>query len=835
MKLKKLISIMLIFFMLFSMVMPFTEVEAEEYIPDYDLEEYMKYYDAQMEFNVYDGKKLIIPDDNGNYCINKEGCHFELDISNYGGLEEGYYYYQLPVGVRVSESAGYEQDIYIGNSNYIKRRIYDDGMIELYVNYSITTPVNFTISEYIDFTIPSIKDEVEIDWENDEFDVTISALIPSKTRNIPPPKSVAPGYVYSNEWTIENTHGINIYNFYDGDPVDLINATVKMYYKGEEKILKPINQVTDEDEFSYYVWQSGPLSIDTFASNGSPGTIILLKRCECTSYEDCCDFYEDECWTESEGWCMCMNITENALYTIEYSFPQAEERTRKGSIDSIRYNNFARLNSYRGPSLRAQDYKELYINIDKYSDLQFYEENYMEEYQTIVNKSLFDFSGKEELILEEELSNLAYVPGTLFIGREDINGKFKWLQLNEDYEVEYVQGEDGQNKLNVKFKNPGKYTYYLRYYTQIAVLDENQKSVDTKNTSTLKFLYNPTKTIEYKFDNEYDWVLDDYKLTINKVDEADNTKKVAGAKFGLYSVNDGIKFAEGTTDENGQIVFQSDLEKNIVFVNGMEYYVQELEAPEAYYLDDTKHYFKYEIINSEGYNPDDDSSDKITYTRFNEKDANLTLTNKEVPPADLIINKADANNKKLMLMGGRFGLYRNQECTDLVGESTEEGNGVYSFKSLRTNRKYYLKDLKAPAGYALDPNTYVVSFENGKAVVTTLQSELYNKGDFTFYNAKSNDSQNNNSNEGGTGSGTPSIGGVGEAIPENPNNGGNSQNTGTNVENNKDKTSKLPYTGGKSAKTTYITLGTIAVVFAIFILKSQQNKKHRRTPRIGRK
>lgn len=844
MKLKKSISVMLILFMLASLVMPFTEVEALESTPEYDLEEYMKYYDTTMEFNVYDGNKVIDPDENGNYCISKDGCHFELDISNYGGLEKGYYYYQLPLGVRVSESAGYLQNIYIGNSNYIERRIYEDGMLELYVPYTITTPVNFTISEYIDFAMPSIKDEVEIDWENEQFNVKISAMIPSKIRYSMHPKGVAPksssGYIYPNTWIIENTHGINIDSFYNGDPVDLINATVKMNYKGEEKVLKPWPQVTAEDEFSYYIVQPGPLNIETFGSSEATGTIILLNRCNCTSYENCCDFYDEYgCDFENDGWCMCMNLTENAIYTIEYSFSEAQESSRRESLESIRYKNFARLDPYRGNSSVAQDDKELYINIDKYSDLEFFGENYMEEYETIVNTSFFDFSGMEELVLEEDLSNLAYVPGTLYIEREDINRKRKWLKQNEDYEVEYIEGENGQNKLNIKFKNPGKYKYYLYYYAQVVVLDENSNSVDTENTSTLKFLYNPSRTINYTYDNEYDWVQEEYKLTINKVDEADNTKKIKGSKFGLYSVQDGIKIAEGITDENGQLVFQSDLERNIPLTAGIRYYVKELEAPEAYYLDDASYLFEYKIVNDTS--SEEDSNDD--YIVFEGRSGTLTITNKEVPPADLVINKADANNKKLMLRGGRFGLYRDQECTDLVSESTEEGNGVYSFKTLRTNRKYYLKDLKAPSGYSLDPNTYVVSFENGKAIVKTLKAELYNEGDFTFYNAKANDSQGGNSNQG-----EGNDGEIGETIPEGSNNGENSNppSVGSNVENNNtnnqennkqngNKTSKLPYTGGKSAKTTYITLGIIAVIIAVMILKSQQNKKHRRTPRIGRR
>lgn len=785
----------------------------------YDLEELLDFYGGSTELKVYKGNSVIEPDSDGNYLITETGCKFELKVTLTNGIESGVYEYKLPLGVRVSDDDGYYKDIYIGNSQYIERRIYDDGTIEIYFPNDITEEVTFSISEYIDFSLPSIKDEVKLNLEKGNVDVKISATIPKRYIAVPRSSDntriAAASYYTTNAWIIYNNHSINENYFEDCEEVEFQDLTVKLKYDNEEVTLKNVNETTENDERAYWIV--------------TDGMIALLNRCQCSDYSNCYFYNGTECecgmhnpiapvGTDApiienipEGWCLCWNFDKNSLITIEYEFPNLEKNSDI-AYDDIEYYNFARLHNTRF-YFEGMDYVELNSNIIKESSLDFYVyENYITDYLTGINTTFFDFSGQEELLVEEKLENLAYVPGTIQAIAISENREFyKMLELGKDYTVEYIPGENTQNILNVKIKNPKNYAYAFYYNTQLVIQDMNNFSIETKNTSTFKTYRNLNKKIEYTYENTAQkWYINEYSLTVNKVDEADENKKIAGAKFAIFAP-DGIKVAEGVTDENGQIIFETDYERKTVLTYNVEYYLQEIDAPENYYLDETKYEFYYR-------SPDKDIDISESSVKKFTMHGEMTITNKEVPQVELKIYKADASNKKLMLLGGKFGLYKNKECTELVEESTELGNGLYSFSTLRLNRTYYLKDIKAPDGYMLDSNTYMVTLENGLPVITTLASELYNEGDFTFYNKKV---------ENGT------------ASPESSQNAGTPAGTATSTtqENTKTENKKAltPDTGGKSNKGTSITIGLSIILIAVFILKTQYSKKIRRKPRIGRK
>ena len=48
-----------------------------------------------------------------------------------------------------------------------------------------------------------------------------------------------------------------------------------------------------------------------------------------------------------------------------------------------------------------------------------------------------------------------------------------------------------------------------------------------------------------------------------------------------------------TTDINGQLFFKTDITQGIIFQAHMLYYMQELEAPPGYQVDDTEHWFVF--------------------------------------------------------------------------------------------------------------------------------------------------------------------------------------------------------------------------------------------------
>lgn len=88
----------------------------------------------------------------------------------------------------------------------------------------------------------------------------------------------------------------------------------------------------------------------------------------------------------------------------------------------------------------------------------------------------------------------------------------------------------------------------------------------------------------------------------------------------------------------------------------------------------------------------------------------------------LTINKTDGNDKALE--GAKFGLYYDEACTKPLVESMEsdplvtDANGKIEVSflltdTLETTNTVYVKELAAPAGYALDKNVYTVELEDG--------------------------------------------------------------------------------------------------------------------------
>jgi hypothetical protein len=67
-------------------------------------------------------------------------------------------------------------------------------------------------------------------------------------------------------------------------------------------------------------------------------------------------------------------------------------------------------------------------------------------------------------------------------------------------------------------------------------------------------------------------------------------KPLPGATFGLYNAQGGLITA-GVTDANGKLTFQTNIIEGVVLREHVLYYLQEIQPPTAYQLDDTKYWF----------------------------------------------------------------------------------------------------------------------------------------------------------------------------------------------------------------------------------------------------
>lgn len=63
-------------------------------------------------------------------------------------------------------------------------------------------------------------------------------------------------------------------------------------------------------------------------------------------------------------------------------------------------------------------------------------------------------------------------------------------------------------------------------------------------------------------------------------------------------------------------------------------------------------------------------------------------------------------NSNYSLAGAEYGIYYNAACTDLYYKNTTKADGTWRDNNNVPPRTYYVKELKAPKGYELDPTVY---------------------------------------------------------------------------------------------------------------------------------
>ena len=168
-------------------------------------------------------------------------------------------------------------------------------------------------------------------------------------------------------------------------------------------------------------------------------------------------------------------------------------------------------------------------------------------------------------------------------------------------------------------------------------------------------------------------------ITVKKVDE--NGNPLAGAEFMLF----GPKTDKKTTDNNGVAIFEN--------LPAGDYYVSETKRPTNYGGFNSSVHIK---INTSG------EAKKITAAENVEVEgSNITInwTNTR-DKGSISITKTGSANKPLQ--GAVFGLYKDADAAgDPVKTAHTDRYGKALFADLEAG-KYYVKEIAAPNGYALD-------------------------------------------------------------------------------------------------------------------------------------
>ena len=534
-------------------------VQADEY---QSLEEYVHTRDFGNEAAAFEEKLIdangqtIEPDDDGIYHI-YEGEAYRWSINLYApaGLPEaGTYEYPLPEnikaeGISVQEITA-DDGTPIGTLEVSEDRT--KVLVHIVGNTKIRVRVYFEI--YLDIEVNEEGVPVNQDFvfiPNERPTVEKSHEITSEGKIEWCIRIHAPGWKegqdYTTLWMLDmEAGGEGVYN------LDYSKAEITITQNGGTRKIPSVEEAEDEDNLAWYV-----------------DDINLRFVSRKTSHTGCTGF---SCAGLPEEWCRDWCQTEDSVITIRY-INEKYDITNTGT--NIRNNVYVDGDS-------ATDVIKIPGMIEK-GDIN----NQTGEFTITVNPGLIDLSAQTDITVRDSMgSHLFYQGGSMAITATDEAGIEQVLTYGSDYSLEVSQD---LNDLEIKILRPGKYIYTITYkvYVRTGGAEDGEEYINkaTLNVFGREFT---DESSGYEFDSSGE----EYVISIRKT-EQESQEVVAGAEYGLYGSN-GELMATGTTDGSGKFTFVGDPAHGFILASGQLYYIQETEAPEGYYLSDTRYWFYYD-------------------------------------------------------------------------------------------------------------------------------------------------------------------------------------------------------------------------------------------------
>lgn len=383
-------------------------------------------------------------------------------------------------------------------------------------------------------------------------------------------------------------------------PNDINLATVTATYNGTTIQIPRIQDATDQDMFA---WDN------SWTSDGIPSTrtINILCRCQCTP-ETCHWGACGEYWyvnhygaiVGTRDFCQCWTETQNMTFTLVYKTTDMSLLDQYGALGYKVYNQAQLFYLDDTGTTVTVDKDDAVVTIPNLFSKELTHDfnGYTAHYKITVNEAKLVLTNGNPLYIHDVMTDtLAYISGSLVITTENVNGHTSVLQQGVDYTVTY-DGTGNQmdsagkkvHVLDIAILQPQPVMYILDYDATLIMPEQITGGVKYSNSASI------TLWGEKVSDDAVDKVYADINIAAKSYTAemfktcALTGKPLPGATFGLYNGQGGL-ITTGVTDVNGRLTFQTNIIEGIVLQEHILYYLQEIQPPPAYRLDDTRYWF----------------------------------------------------------------------------------------------------------------------------------------------------------------------------------------------------------------------------------------------------
>lgn len=383
---------------------------------------------------------------------------------------------------------------------------------------------------------------------------------------------------------------------------DADKATVTATYNGTTITAPHVSSASEDDPFAWdlYDWAETANGIE-YSRN-----IKILSRCTCTAEN--CPWWSTGCdsraWGKNIEFCQCWNVEDTTTFTLIYETTDMSLIEEYGGVGNY-LRNRAELGYYPQGNDKAPvfpDNAEVNVTIPGLfkKELTKPYENSTAHYTITVNEGKLSLTNGVPLHIRDEMTEtLAYVSGSLVIRAVDADGNRSPLRQNTDYTVTYDgtgEQKDANGKpmhvLELEILHPQPVMYILDYDTTLIIPPGTTQAIKYTNSANITLWGQQiTDDTDELTHTDINISSKTYRIDIAKTCATSNAP-LCDAVFGLFN-GQGGQITTDVTDADGDLFFQTNIKQGIILREHVLYYIQELQAPPGYQLDDTEHWFVF--------------------------------------------------------------------------------------------------------------------------------------------------------------------------------------------------------------------------------------------------